>query len=188
MPRPPVGNTTQERSLTALYAYVVGALEGVGARERDTLCRGLEILVKKNGLERAAKDYLWDPPRASDPPPRTHSGTLRPWLLVDEPRMGIERALVRFPGAGRRRPDLLELLRQTPGVRQLVELRTGPKDIVAVMLFQDTRDRERLEAVIEAEEVPYEWDEIRSEDHEPALGTWRFLVRRAAEKEKLLAE
>src|SRR4051794_3005644 len=101
MPRPSVGTVAQASSRTALFAFVASRLEAVSARARDDYCRHeLRIAVTKNGLERAAQPYLSE---NVGPGTQGHEGTIRGWVLVQEPVVDVDRAFVRLPGKGVRR-------------------------------------------------------------------------------------
>lgn len=112
-------------------------------------------------------------------------GCFREWLLIDELRLSLEVALVRFPGAGSRQGELLAGLAATVGVRHVVE--TGHRrDVYAFVVFDGVQQRRELRARLEEFTKALEWDDVLFETHEPSIEMWRDLAHRAAETESLL--
>jgi hypothetical protein len=106
---------------------------------------------------------------------------------VNEERLGVERALVRFPGKGRRQGALIAALKTCPGVRQVIEL-SAAGDVLAILLFRGPGDRKAVRSALEEMDRPMYWDDVVLEDHEPAISTWQRLLRRAAEDEGLATD
>jgi hypothetical protein len=112
------------------------------------------------------------------------SGSFRDWTLVDELRLGLEIALVRFPGRGSRQDELLRGLSNTSGVRQILET-ARVRDVYAVLVFDGVHQRRALRARLEELTEDLEWDDVLYETHEPTAAMWRDLARRAAQAEGL---
>lgn len=159
--------------MTALAAYVASRLAGVGSdrRERDAWFNALGLALRSNGVDRAA-------PRLG--------GAARPWLLVDEPALGIglEKALVTFPGAGRRRPRLVEALARWGVARQIVVTRSR-RDVVCVLLYRE-KEHDALFSAIEGLGEAFISEELLEEDRGLEASTWAALARRCAADELLL--
>lgn len=174
MARPPVGTRPQPLSTAAAAAHIASRLSGIGTsrQARDSWLQGeLGLKLGSNGLDRAAQ--------------RVRPGTV-PWLLVDEPSldMDLERALVVFPGEGRRRPDLIAWLRALGAARQILVTRSR-RDVLCILVYR-AFERERLFAAVEALEESFLWDDILEEDRRLERHMWTALAQRAA-REELLA-
>jgi hypothetical protein len=113
---------------------------------------------------------------------------LEEWLIVDEPRLGLERWLVVVEGTGRSPAPLASALGRVTGVRQVIE--TGARrDLYVVVLCRGTERRHAVRARIEElTDQPIYWDEILSETHDPAAATWAWLAREAAGEEDRLVD
>ncbi len=161
----------QDRSLTAVAAFLASRLSGVCARNRTRWLAETRLAIGRNGLERAGT-YA--------------KAAWRPWLIVDELalNLGLEKAVVVFPGSGRARPNLLEALRQTRAVRQILVMRSR-RDVIAVLVFPSV-DKETLFMKIELAGEPFVWEELLEDDRIVEAEMWFALMRRAAEQEALL--
>lgn len=193
MARTPVGTQPQPLTRTALYAYFAAQLAGIPIRSFNDLFDRWGLAIRQDGATRAASLRKQQSPTKVAPgrrPARRQTPRLDPvfreWLLIDEPRLGLELALLTFPGDGRRQTDLLEALRQTAGVRQIIET-ARKRDVVAIVLFAGPRERRDLRARLEEISHQIIWDDVISETHEPAPHTWRALALTAAAEEDLLA-
>jgi len=193
MARPSVGTVPQATSQTGLFAYIAARLHGSPPRDHSRFFRDeLGVAVGRNGAEAAAKPHRFESPhqkrRGSPAGPITRrDSALRDWLLIDEQQLGLETALIRFPGDGRKQTQLIGMLDHLPGVRQVVE--TAPRrEIVIVAVFSGARARQELRARLEEVAEQMIWDEILKETHVPSLVTWAALSREAAVRESLLAD
>jgi hypothetical protein len=106
-------------------------------------------------------------------------------LLVEEHKLDLDTAVVRFPGVGKRQSDLLGKLLTVRGVRQILELATD-RDLLVVVVFDGRSDRIRLRAELEELADSMTWEDIESETHRPAIATWKHLARRAGRAEGFL--
>jgi hypothetical protein len=191
MARPPVGTVRQSSSRTALFAYITARLHGSPPRDHDEFFRQeIGVAIGRDGAERAARPHRFESPRKKTRgtpagPVTRVDGALRDWLLVDEQRLGLETALIRFPGDGRKQTELLDILKALPGIRQVVE--TAPRrEIVVIAVFRDAQARRDLRAQLEEVAGRILWEEILEETHTPALATWAALARGAAVTEQLV--
>jgi hypothetical protein len=169
--RPPVGTHPQAKSLAAVAAFLASRLIGVKTGKRDEWLAGEQLVIGRNGLERAG----------------TYArSSLRHWLIVDEPALGLglEKAAIVFPGSGRARPELIEALRRTKAVRQLLVMRSR-RDVIAILVFPGT-DKEALFAEIESAGEPFVWEELLEDDRLVEAEMWLALMHRAAEQESLV--
>lgn len=191
MARTPVGKVNKDVSRTALYAYIAARLHGVRTADQDQFFRTqLGVLVGQKSAARAATRVRGSsrsgegrgrPAKRG----RRRKHVLRDWLLVDENELGLELALVRFPGSGRRQKELVEALGKLVGVRQIIETeRSG--DVLAIVMFSGLDVRRDLRARLEELSDRLFWDNVLSESHQPALATWRALATKAAVAEHLL--
>jgi hypothetical protein len=167
--RSPVGTRSQDKSLTAVAAFIASRLAGVGVGQRDRWLAEAHLVVRRNGLERA---------RALVSP------ALRPWLIVEERQLGLEKALVVFPGAGRARPELTKSLRETGAVRQLFVMRSR-RDVISVLVFEPA-DKDALFATIEAMGEAFAWEELIEDDRTVEAEMWMALMQQAARREELV--
>jgi hypothetical protein len=170
VPARPVGTRSQDKSLAAVAAFIASRLSGVGAGKREKWLCDAGLAVGRNGMERAG----------------THAGSaLRPWLVVDEAQLdlGLEKALVVFPGLGRTRPELVSSVRRTGAVRQLFVMRSR-RDVICVLVFQRI-DKDDLFTAIEATGEAFAWEELIEDDRMVEAEMWTALMRRAAEREGL---
>jgi plasmid stabilization system protein ParE len=110
--------------------------------------------------------------------------TFREWLLIDELALGLEVALVRFPGTGSRQHELLEGLERTPGVRHIID-RAHARDVYAVVLFQGARGRRELRARLEELAEAFFWDDVLWESQLPAIASWLSLAKESATRDGL---
>jgi hypothetical protein len=173
MSRPPVGTKAQDSSDTALAAHLASRLCGVQSDRtaRDAWLKDrLDLKLRSNGLARAA--------------PRARASTTA-WTLIDESTLPLtlEKAMVIFPGDGRRRPVLAEALASVGAVRQLVETRSR-RDIICVLLYLPN-DRDEFFGVLEALGERFLWEEIIEEDRALEADAWLDLARRLARAELL---
>jgi hypothetical protein len=193
MARTTRGTKRQAESRTALFAYVAAKLAGLPTRLFDDTFKRWGLAVRQDSALRAASPAKSHPATKLRPgrtarsatPARAASGSFREWLLVDELRLDLEVALIRFPGGGSRQDELLEGLATTAGVRQVVET-ARVRDVYAFVVFEGAQRRRELRARLEELAHALEWDDILFETHEPSIEMWRDLAYRAAEAEDLL--
>jgi hypothetical protein len=174
-------------SRTALFAHIYACLEGVPARDRDSFLRDdCDLAFGRDPVRKAGSAWTWYSPRKETPgtgeaEPERIAPALREWLLVDEPRLRLKRALVHFRGSGKRHAELLRALRRFVGVRQIIETREA-RDIWAVIIFRPEEEDE-VAARLEEHAGSHYWYGISAEDHTPAVQTWRgFLTREARDE------
>lgn len=173
MARPSVGILPQQDSRAAVAAHVASRLAGVGTDRagRDAwLGERLGLKLRSNGLDRASG--------------RARSATL-PWLLVEvsELDLDLQTALLVFPGRGRRRPRLLNALKATGSVRQLMVL-DGRRDVICVLLFRRT-ERIRLRVAVQAIGEEFRWQDVLDEDRRIEANTWIEITIAMARDEAL---
>lgn len=171
--RPPVGMRAQARSLSALSAHIASKMAGIGSGrgERDSWLRDhLGLRLRANGLDRAS---------------RLAGEAVHPWLLVDEFKLPLylDKALVVFPGGGRDRRSLIEALRSTGMVRQIMVGRSR-RDVFAVFVFERVA-RDALFRELDSLGEPFLWDELLEEDRRVELAAWIHLTKRLARDEGL---
>lgn len=196
MARTPVGTVPQRQSRTALFSYIAGRLAGVCVTDQARFYEvELRVRIGRDGAEHAAGLRRHPQPgkRARGPAPaqpqpvvRPEDAALREWLLVEEHKLDLDSAMIRFPGSGRRQSDLLRGLDGVHGVRQVIEL-SEQRDVLAIVIFDGRDDRRRLRAELEELAWSMIWEDIESESHDPATATWKHLARHAAGGEGLLA-
>jgi hypothetical protein len=190
--RPSVGNIPQTESRTALFAHIAGRLAGVPvAAQVDFFRSELRVAIGRDGADAVAASHRHPDPRKrrrgrapGQPRPDVspESAALRDWLLVEELKLDLDLAIVRFPGAGAKQGRLLQALTRLAGVRQVFEL-TERRDLLAVLLFDGRRDRRRLRAELEELADVMVWEDIESESSLPAVTTWARLAQAAATNE-----
>lgn len=191
MARTPVGKVNKDESRTALYAYIAARLYGVRTADQDRFFHdALRVLVGQKSAARAATRARGSSRsrRTAEPTAAQRGKRKRPfrdWLLVDENQLGFELAVVRFRGGGRRQRELVRALKKLVGVRQIIETEESG-DVLAILMFAGLEQRRDLRARLEELSDRFFWENVLSETHEPALGTWRELARRTAEAEGLL--
>jgi hypothetical protein len=174
-------------------AFVAARLAGHTDATADGYFRELGIKITGRGARRAAEGHLYLSPhkrrrgRQSESMATAPSDELiREWWLVDEARLGLEKAVVRFPGEGNARVELRRRLERIAAVRQIVELEHD-RELVAVVVFSGAEERVALQAQLsEIAEVRI-WDDILYETHLPALSLWRERAYRAAAEEGLVS-
>ncbi len=192
MPRKPTGVVPFAQSSTGIFAFIAARLGGHSDASTDEFLRGLGLKITARGSRRAATPYLEVSPHKKKRGPRAGSAVAAPrrtairgWLLVDEDKLGLEKALVRFPGNGRARPELRRALERLPAVRQVLELEHD-RELVAVVVFADAEGRARVQAQLaELTTDARIWDGILRETQLPARQMWSDLARRAAQAEDL---
>src|SRR5262249_22212672 len=105
--------------------------------------------------------------------------------LVDEPKLGLDVALLRFMGTDSRQTDVLVGLSTMTGVRQVLEL-AGTFEVLAIVVFDGADARRSLKARIqEATGADPAWFDLESESWTPSLHTWAELARRTARGDDL---
>jgi hypothetical protein len=194
--RPPVGTVPQRQSRTALFAYVAGRLAGISLAEQPGFFEAqLGVKIGRDGAEGAAARRRHPQPgkrkrgpiaSAPQSPVQAEDAALFDWLLVEEHKLGLDTALIRFPGVGKRQGELLGALSKVRGVRQILEL-SRERDIIAVVVFDGRDDRMRLRTELEEFAVAMVWEDIESETHRPAITAWKHLAQRAARIEGFVA-
>ena len=173
----------------SLIAYVAARLAGVPNRAMDAfLANDLKVRASASSVERTVA-----PMRAASPYKR-RTGPKRPtatrkssapafwdWLLVDESRLGVRKAVVKILGIGRKQDGLIDWLGELPGVRQIIET-SFDRELIIIVLFRDSAEGESIRAQIEehAPDRGVTWQEIMREEHLPAVQTWKHLASKAA--------
>jgi hypothetical protein len=66
-------------------------------------------------------------------------------------------------------------------------LRTGTARALAIVIYERRSDEQALRAGLAEFSRIVRWEVLENHDETPAVGTWRALARRAAEREQLLA-
>lgn len=192
MTRTPVGSVPYTDSRAALFAFIAARLSGHPDRAHDQYFRQLGLRISGRGARRAAEGYLVQSPHKNAPGPtsvtpqrrRRRRRALRPWLLVNEHALGLETALVRFPGSGQRQDHLRRALERLPGVRHVIELQRD-RELLAVVVFSGVAERLALQAQLEEIAEVRIWDDISYETLEPSVRTWIDRAKRAAGEEGL---
>jgi hypothetical protein len=161
----------------------------------DAFFDELGLAVRQAGALRAQRPLRHHPERkrragrntrVRSPAAPQPDATFREWLLIDELKLDLEVALVRFPGDGTRQTDLMAALCQVAGVRQIVETQRD-RDIWAFVVFDGARRRRDLRARLEELAPRLQWDDVLFETQEPTRLLWRDLAVRTAAREQLLA-
>lgn len=176
MPRPPDGITAKDQSRTALFAYIAARLHGRQAKaDEDRFFREHKLNVSSAAAQKAAR-------RSRD----QHGASLMTkWLLIDEPRLDLDVALLRFAGDGRRQSGLVETLASLAGLRQVIEI-AGTFDVLAIAVFDGRIERRHLQArVQEITGLDPAWFDVERETWAPSRATWSGLAVRAAEQDQL---
>jgi hypothetical protein len=126
-------------------------------------------------------------PRGEDTesPPARPEPSLRAWLVVDEPALGLTRVLYRLGNDGLPRPDLVNALGELAGVRQVIEVGSD-RELLIIGIVEDIAEARDLRARIEDHAVgqPVRMDLIEHEDHTPARATWIGLASRQIERDQ----
>jgi hypothetical protein len=193
MARKPTGAVPFAQSSTGLFAFIAARLAGHSDLSAGPFLRGLGLKITAAGSRRAATPYLEVSPHKKKRGPARAAAVavprrpaIREWLLVDESKLGLEKALVRFPGNGLARPELRRALERLAAVRQVLELEYD-RELVAIVVFADAEARAALQAQLaELTTDARIWDGIIHETHLPARRLWSELARRAAAGEDLL--
>lgn len=179
MARPSDGKIRKADSRCAAAAHIAARLSGTPFDgDADFFREKLRLnLSAKSGRDAIAR---WNEGGV-----RTSSRLIRRWLLVDEPGLDLDVAVLRFEGTGVSQPGVTRSLRGIPGVRQILQL-AGRGDVIAVCVFDGARARRELRAQIEERiEGAASWDEVELESWEPAVATWSALARRLGDEEAL---
>jgi hypothetical protein len=177
--RPRGGNSRKDRSRAAAYAHFAARLHGWKYEEYDRrFARDLGVAFRESEARSSARALRQQlAPRA----------VYQNWLLIDEDALGLETVLIWFPPSDEDRSDLVNTLRSTEGIRQIVQGEsTGA--IAALALVRDRRERQDLRARIR-DFAPdgFSFEPVLFETHEPALRTWRGIAHREAADEAQLA-
>jgi hypothetical protein len=179
-----------------LFAYFAARLTGIPTHGFDAVFNSWGLAVRQDGAVRAASEAKHRstakqrPGRkgASSRAPTTTATTIsafREWLLIDELKLGLEVAIVTFPGDGAQQVELLNALRQTAGVRHIIETQRD-RSIMAIVVFADAEHRRHLRAQFEELAERLYWDDVLYETQEPSILMWRDLAHRAATVEGLI--
>jgi hypothetical protein len=196
MARTPRGTLPQPQARTALFAYFAARLEGVPTGDYDTFFNDLKLAVRQAGALRAMRPLKYQPPAKQRAGRHTKDrrsaataerAVFRDWLLIEEAKLDLEVALVRFPGDGSAQAELLAALRRVAGVRHIIETQRQ-RDLLALVVFQGVQRRRELRARLEEIAPRIEWDDVLFETQEPTRLLWKDLARRAAVEEELSAD
>jgi hypothetical protein len=142
----------------------------------------LHLKIGENGARRAAKTRRQKARDQGVRPP------FQDWLLVDELALGLEKVVIRVPGASRGSGEVRARLLALPQIRQLIEAEvTG--DLYAIGVIRNGEERRALRAQLEelSDERPH-MEPVAYETHEPARAMWRTLARRAGPEDDLSAD
>jgi hypothetical protein len=180
MPRPPVGTDSQEQTRTALFAFLAARLNHIGLGDYDRFFReDLRIKVGQNGARRAGR-------RAREV--AEMEGRVTPFeeqLLIDEHALGLEKVIIRVPGAQEGQGALRAHVLALPQVRQVIEGETSG-DLYAVAVVRNGEERRALRAQLdELGGARPEMEPVAFETHEPMRRLWRGLATRAAPENQL---
>jgi hypothetical protein len=176
----------QSRSRTAMIGYLAAAAAGESL-DRMNLAAWFErhgFAIRDRGLRDALKRRLRRQgeglPADGDP---AEWDCVRDGVDFNATRLDLDFAVVSFPGA--ERPEqLLDVLRKT---ERVVRLYHGyERDLVALVVYDGVRERERLQTLLEEHEPRLRWVVIRDIDDTLAAPTWLSLARRVAAEEGLL--
>ncbi|HWT93609.1 MAG TPA: hypothetical protein VN238_11470 [Solirubrobacteraceae bacterium] len=200
MGRPPDGSTRKDRTRTAVFAHIAARLhDWPSGRDTDFFRDVLGIDMNATAAQKACSRIRYpstekQPPGPApirsdpvdDPEPTDESPpALRRWLLVEEPKLDLDAALLRFAPSNQRQTGVLAGLRATVGVRQIIEL-AGTWEVLAVVVFDGARARRTLKAVVqERTGQDPAWFDIEMEDWSPSRETWVALAQASAEQEGL---
>jgi hypothetical protein len=191
MSRKPTGTVPFAESLTGVFAFIAARLNGHSDASADDFLRALGLKITARGSRRAATPHLElsphkkkrGPQHGSETVPRRRAA-IRGWLLIDEGKFGLDKALVRFPGNGQARPELRRALERLPAVRQVFELEHD-RELVVVVVFSGVEGRTGVQAELAELAGGRIWDGVLYETQLPARRMWSDLARRAAEREDL---
>jgi hypothetical protein len=191
--RPASGLLRKERSVTALRAFIAGALE---QRHGGAYLRELGVDVAPIAVTRAAAPVRWRPasyqrpgPKTASPPPspRPENVAVRDWMAVNPERLELEAGFVVVDAASRRaQRSVYQRLQRVVGVVQLLATSAGKaRQVVALVLVDGANDRRRLEDQLDELVADWAWQYVDLQTVEPAVATWRHLAREAARREQL---
>ena len=145
----------------------------------------LQIETSHMRAERAAAPLRYASLHKRRRGPRTSAqqpkglGVLRDWLLIDWSQLGLERALVRFPGEGRAQSDLIRQLGRVEGVCHIIEC-AHSGDVYALIVYGDHQEARELRAQLREFAGRMIWDTVISETQVPTIRAILGLARRAA--------
>jgi hypothetical protein len=188
--RTTLGTRRQDTSRTALFAYVAAQLAGLSTGQINETFRSWGLAITQDSATRAASAARVPSTkqrpgrRPSRVAARKSSNVLRDWLLVDELRLDLEVAFIRWPGNGARQSELIAGLSSTDGVRHIFET-SRARDVYAIVVFDGVEQRRALRARLEELADVLEWEDILFETQEPSISLWRMLAQRAAQTENL---
>lgn len=200
MARPSDGIARKDRSRTALFAFITARLHDVAAGDGEReLFAAIGVNVSPSAAGKAAT-AVRSPPgedahgEASDAgqsaaddsgPDVSAPPALRKWLILDEPRLDLDVALLRFDGKGERHRALVSALTSIAGIRQVIEV-AGSFEVIAIAVFDGAQARLHLKSLVqERTGLDPAWFDVESESWAGSLPTWRALTRRAAQSDGL---
>jgi hypothetical protein len=177
---------SQGRSRAVILGYLAAATAGVKL-DRSSLVAWLErqgLAVGDRGVRDALARRL---SRRSEEV--THEGDpgerawVRETLDFDATKLDLDLAIVVLSGSDRV-AALTELLRSTKRVTRLY--RSYDRDLVALVVYDGARERQRLQSLLEEHDPSLRWIVVREVDDAPAAATWLDLALRVAAQEQLL--
>jgi hypothetical protein len=180
--------TTQAQSRTAVLGYLAAAAasQPVTRAAISGWLKDQGLKVGEHGLRDAIELRLT---RQGKQPPKDGHPTDHDWIReilgFSATKLDLDVAVVLFPGS-ERMSDLLKILRSTE--RAIRIYRGYDRDLVAVLGYDGSRERHRLQTLLEEHEPGLRWIVIRDIDDSPAAATWLSLARHAAAGEGLLAQ
>jgi hypothetical protein len=185
LPKTSDGKVPKLESETALLAFICIKLKSLPEKRQTRYLKNL-LRVNMSGAvaRQVGARHTWIPPKGvpKGNRPIRDNEALRSWMLIDEPKLGFQRALVHFPGEGAKQADLIVALRRITGVRQIIETREH-RDVFAIVLFRP-EEEDQLLATLEGLGRCH-WNGISEEDHAPALRSWETFLKATARREGL---
>jgi hypothetical protein len=172
----PVGNVSQPRSDTALFAHIAAGLSDVGVEELQRFATDtLQVAVGANAIRRARGTSQRIVGVA------VPDNVIRPWLLVDAGALDFFHAIVRVRLLDQAKGVRLE---QTAGVLKVTRLE-GSRDVIVDVIYERRSDQRRLEAKLGEIAEVLSWEVVTEQSHEASVLTWSELAKTAAQRELL---
>jgi hypothetical protein len=174
----------QARSRSAIFGLLAAVAHGIQRSDRKAMAAWLRqhgIAVGERGLKDA---FALRRERPNDTPvdDPAEQGWVRGSLDADPTKLDLDMALVVFP-TRRRTPGLATALRRTERVLRIYDGYDGA--MVAVVVYDGARERQRLQSQLEEHDPRLTWIVIRHVDDTSASGTWLSLALKVAEAEGL---
>jgi hypothetical protein len=149
--------------------------------KEDTFDAALdEVRVTSN-----KKDRRGPAPSGATKPPAANPSVWTDWLRVDEGRLGLKRSIIRIPNDGLPATDLIEKLRNMPGIRQVMVTKED-REILAVAIYRKEEEADDIRAKVEEHASPdfrVRMHELVIDTDEPTPLTWLEIAKHEAEEE-----